>query len=106
LTTVTVRQQSGLMTGGEQLRTWRGDRTLREAALAIGCDPSHISLLENGLRRTPGLELAQRLLDIAGIPLSAWSASPKTATKRPQKRKLRKSVTRVNGRGARAARAG
>ncbi len=90
-----------MTTGGEQLRAWRGERTLREAAGLIGCDPSHISLLENGLRRTPGLDLAQRLLEVAGIPLSAWSAAQKT----PQRKKLRKTVTRVNARGSRRARA-
>jgi transcriptional regulator with XRE-family HTH domain len=84
-----------MSTAGEQLRAWRGERTMREAAAVIGCDPSHISLLENGRRKKPGLDLAQRLQEIAGIPLSAWSVAVKT----PRKAKLAKSVTRVNGVG-------
>lgn len=65
------------MNGPSLLRAWRGDRSLVAASRVIDCDPSTLSLLENG-KRKPGRELALRLQEHAGIPAAAWSVADDT----------------------------
>jgi len=60
----------------ETLRAWRGERTLREAADIIGCDPSYLSLLENRKRVPSDRKLSLKLFKIAGIPPEAWDDEP------------------------------
>lgn len=60
------------MNGPQLLRAWRGERSLVAASRVIDCDPSTLSLLENG-RRKPGRDLALRLQEHAGVPVTAWS---------------------------------
>lgn len=56
----------------EDLRAWRGQRTLREAADLVGCDPSYLSLLENRKKKPSDRRLSLRLERVAGIPPEAW----------------------------------
>lgn len=79
------------MNAQERLRAWRGERTLIQAAVALGCDPSTISLLENG-KRKPGLALALKLEAVTAIPVAAWSES----TADPRQPSVGPTVTAVN----------
>jgi len=75
----------------EDLRAWRGKRTLRQAADLIGCDPSYLSLLENRKLLPGDRILSLRLHKIAGIPPEAWDADD------AHEATLDQSLTAVNG---------
>lgn len=61
------------MTPRERLRTWRGKRSLREAAELLGCDQSLLRKLELGEEsRLPGLTLANSIKREVGIPTEDW----------------------------------
>lgn len=63
--------------GSKLLREWRAGRSQFEVATllttpTLQCDPSRISLLENG-KCEPSIDLAVALRDVAGIPVDAWT---------------------------------
>lgn len=60
------------MDAPKMLREWRGNRTLREAADLVGCDPSYLSLLENRKKKPVDRILSLQLKRVAGIPPEAW----------------------------------
>lgn len=57
------------------LKEWRGDKSYREAGGILKCDPSFVRYVEIGERK-PGLALAIRMRDAAGIPVDAWELIP------------------------------
>lgn len=58
-----------------RLRRWRGKRTCVQAARALDCDPSYLSLLENRKRkpRKPWRRVIER---VVGIPARLWDELP------------------------------
>jgi transcriptional regulator with XRE-family HTH domain len=91
-----------------RLRRWRGKRTCVQAARALDCDPSYLSLLENRKRkpRKPWREVIQQ---IVGIPARLWDELPiqvatlkrpspnvnDTRQKRPAKRQRESRISGV-----------
>lgn len=73
------------MDAADQLRAWRGERSLKEAGQLLGCDASYVHLLE-ARARVPGRKIALALRDVAGVPIEAWpdeaesKNAPSTAT--------------------------
>lgn len=50
----------------------RTNRDIANVADALGVTTSHVSYLARGLR-TPSLELAIKIADLTGIPVTAWA---------------------------------
>lgn len=77
------------MDAHQRLKEWRGSRSLREAALDLGCHETFIGLLEKR-KRTPGRDMSLLIARVVGIPAEAWSQA-KAAPKKPR-RKASRSV--------------
>jgi transcriptional regulator with XRE-family HTH domain len=62
------------------LRDWmtRTGRTYGSVADALGVTDAHVSYLARG-RRIPSLELAIKIANLTGIPVTAWARSTERA---------------------------
>jgi hypothetical protein len=74
----------------QQLLTeWRGTRTFAEAAQELApCSASGLLYIEQR-RHHPGMELAQRIEKIVGIPALAWNQSRAALRAEKRAKKLR-----------------
>lgn len=50
------------------LQKWIAETGVNESSRLLGCDPSHTSLLKNGLR-LPSPKLSRKIAKLTGIPL-------------------------------------
>ena len=62
-----------MVLGPDLLRTWRGERTQREAAQVLGLDQGRYSQYENAKRR-PGRFWAVKIAAATGgaVPIESW----------------------------------
>lgn len=66
-------------TAATLLRSWRGERTLREAASELGISHSSIVRYERG-DQIPPVDLALHISDVTGIPVHAWGGPRREGT--------------------------
>jgi hypothetical protein len=63
----------GPTAGSVRFAAWVAERSVREAALAIGCTEGSIRNWTRA-RTLPGIGAARRIEEVAGIPILAWVA--------------------------------